>query len=747
MPCADAFLDGYGAHIMAMGPNSVLRVSSVELRRVGQTKVLGRYPLHMHMMGDAGANSYINGSSIHESYYRCVAIHGTNGAMLHDNIAYDAIGQCFYLEDGTEERNTLSSNLAAHIHFIGRPGRGPPGSHKFISDVLADPETLTQPADATASGFDISNAYNSIINNAASGGWAGFAFPQLQRPIGTNTAAQMSPSQRPVLAFDGNSAHSSAWWWGAAGAVYIGGKLELQQANTPTSPLRYNPGRGSRHDTCKVWSRGKACKPADALFLRFTNVKVFLSANNAVFNWGTRSEIVGFTFHDVGMSANLLGVHWMANGIMACRTGQNLQLPCAGCDAATVLKKMGGTGFAWYDTVMQHILSNITFRRCGIYEASRAPSPGCGNGKGGCQPLSSVFTFNAGSDRFAPQMLQTTREIKYESCGRRFHFSWPGRNNGMRSSLAERLINWYDADGTASGRSGPTIMGAVTADDNGWWNLALGDKPMSVADAPWGVKRECTYSPKGPLVLCDAAQGRRSIASFFVQWRPNQRGEVDAPEICDRNKPCTPEGSVQHWGYAAALPITLNAQVTGPSGGFGWHIKFNGGAPKILQFTEIQMFKASPLLISIAYPKGVGFTITARGPSWCKPSAVLSCRHIFHGVASIRDVRKLLGDAFYVDKAGIMYMRLVQPPDGHTGSPHWTLPEWPRPPFTRAGLTIPTRSSLFEHIEIATDCATNPGSDFCAVMPLAAPPKPCKPGWRLVAYDRCCSYAGVCVGP
>jgi hypothetical protein len=564
----------------------------------------------------------------------------------------------------------------------------------------------------------------------------------------------MSPAQRPTLAFDGNSAHSSAWWWGAAGAVYIGGKLEQ---NPLASPLRYNPGRGSRHDTCKVWSRGKDCKEADTLFLRFTNTKVFLSANNAFSNWGTRSEITGFQFHDVGMSGNLLGVHWMANGIMACRTGLPLQLPCAGCDtdaakAADILKGMEGTGFGWYDTGMQHILSNITFRRCGIYEPKRAPAPGCGNGKGGCQPLSSVFKFNSGSDRFAPQMLQATRQIKYENCGRRFHFTWPGRKNGMRSSLAERLINWYDADGTASGRKGPTIMGAITADDNGWWNLALGHKAMSVADAPWGVNRECTYSPEGPMVQCDAATGRRSIAiaSFFMQWKPKPKQRADSGSTagkCDRNVPCLPEGSIGHWGYAAALPLTRNSQVTGPSGGFGWHIQLNAGAPKTLQFTEIQMFRASPLMISIAYPKGVRFTITAQGPPWCRPSPSLSCKHIFHGVPSIEAVRDSLGDAYYVDEAGVLYMRLVQPPDGNTGSPRWQLPEWPKPPFTRACLTIPTRSSTYEHIEIAADCATSKSKYFCADAVAKAPPKPCAPGWRLMAYDRCCSDAGVCVGP
>jgi hypothetical protein len=492
---------------------------------------------------------------------------------------------------------------------------------------------------------------------------------------------------------------------GAAGAVYVGGKLEQ---NPPTSPLRYNPGRGSQHDTCKGWSRATACKQADSLFffLRFTNTKVFLSANNAFSNCGKCSEIVGFQFHGVGMSGNLLGVLWMANGVMACRTGLPLQLPCVGCDtdaakAAGILKGMEGTGFGWYDTGLQHILSNITFRSCGISEPKRALALGCGNGKGGCQPLSSVIKFNSGSDRFAPQMLQATRELRPPLP---LHMA----RAKLRSSLAERLVNKYDADGTASGRKKPTIMGAITADSNGWWNLALGAKAMSVADAPWGVDKECTYSFEGPIIHCDAATGRRSIASFFMQWKLNQRADVGAAAgLCDRNKPCTPEGSIGHWGYAAALLVTRNSQVTGPFGGFGWHIKFNAGAPRTLQFTEIQMFKASPLMLSIAYPKGVRFTITARGPPWCRPLPSLSCKHIFHGVPSIQAVRNSLGDAYYVDEAGILYMRLVQPPDRNTGSPDWKLSEWPNPPFMRAGLAIPTKSSTYEHIEIAVDCATS----------------------------------------
>jgi hypothetical protein len=738
--------------VIGIGTAATLRVSSVELRRVGQTNVLGRYPVHMHLMGDAGQRSYVTGSSIHDSYYRCVSVHGTNGALLDDNVAYDAIGHCFYLEDGTEERNTLSSNLAAHVHFIGPPARG--GS-QYMPNVAANAQKLTQPADSTASGFYISNAYNFVINNAASGGWAGFAFPHFYRPIGTNTGAPMSPQQRPVLAFNGNSAHSSAWWWGGAGVIYVGGKLVQQRASDPSS-LVYNPGRGSRHDTCKVWSRSKECSPADQLFLRFTNTKVFLSANSAFSNWGRRSEIVGFSFYDLALSANLIGVHWMSNGLMACRTGENLLLPCAGCESnaaktATVLQDMPGTGFSWYDTGMQHILSDITFRRCGVYQASRAPAPGCGTGKQGCHRLSSVFRFNSGSDQFVPQMLQATKRIRYESCGKHFHFMFPGRNNGMGSSLAERLINWYDGDGTASGRGGATIMGSISADSNGWWNLALGDRPMSIAAAPWGGG-ECTYSAEGPMVHCNAAPadrptGSRAISSFFMQWKPNQRNDLGS-RICGRNLPCRPEGSIKHWGYAGELPLVRNSQVTGPSGGFGWHIRFNAGAPRKLQFTEIQQLSTSTLMLSIAYPRGVRFTITARAVPWCRTSSSRSCKHVFRRVGSIDEVRRSLGDTYFVDAAGILYLRLVQPLNGATGTPDWKLHDWPNAPFTRAGLSIPTRSNANGHIEIATDCAPSAtNSYFCARAVASAPPEPCAPGWRLRAYDRCCSDKGVCVGP
>ena len=101
-----------------------------------------------------------------------------------------------------EENNTITFNLAAYIHVLLRPaeGFGQPG--EFF---LESPDLLN-PADTSAAGFYITNAYNTFVGNAASGerrvrfllrmvllglnmcgwstgGWTGFAFPNLPRPI------------------------------------------------------------------------------------------------------------------------------------------------------------------------------------------------------------------------------------------------------------------------------------------------------------------------------------------------------------------------------------------------------------------------------------------------------------------------------------------------------------------------------------------------------------------------------------
>jgi cell migration-inducing and hyaluronan-binding protein len=100
---ADAEQSFLGGHIMAM-PSSKMYVSGVELHRMGQNLTLARYPIHWHLVGE-GKGQYIRNAAIHDTYSRCVTVHGTNNLQIENNVTYNNVGHCFFLEDGIETGN------------------------------------------------------------------------------------------------------------------------------------------------------------------------------------------------------------------------------------------------------------------------------------------------------------------------------------------------------------------------------------------------------------------------------------------------------------------------------------------------------------------------------------------------------------------------------------------------------------------------------------------------------------------
>src|SRR5882724_2917093 len=106
---ADAEQSFLGGHIMAM-PSSHMYVEGVELNRMGQNLTLARYPIHWHLVGDA-KGQYIRNAAIHDTYNRCVTVHGTNDLRVENNVTYNTVGHCFFLEDGVEHGNEFIHNL------------------------------------------------------------------------------------------------------------------------------------------------------------------------------------------------------------------------------------------------------------------------------------------------------------------------------------------------------------------------------------------------------------------------------------------------------------------------------------------------------------------------------------------------------------------------------------------------------------------------------------------------------------
>jgi hypothetical protein len=200
----DAEQTYFGGHIMAMA-GSKMQVSGVELTRMGQHLTLARYPIHWHLIGD-GAGQYIRNSAIHDTYSRCVTVHGTDNLRIENNVTYNTVGHCFFLEDGIETGNRFVSNLAIQtkchptldcvpfniapngeaLKFENRPA--------LLQASFHSGNTLL-PSDNTVSSFWITNPDNTYIDNVAAGSdQAGFWLSLPEHPNGAFLGTERSAS-------------------------------------------------------------------------------------------------------------------------------------------------------------------------------------------------------------------------------------------------------------------------------------------------------------------------------------------------------------------------------------------------------------------------------------------------------------------------------------------------------------------------------------------------------------------------
>jgi cell migration-inducing and hyaluronan-binding protein len=216
----DAKRSYFGGHIMAM-VGSRMYVSGVELSRMGQNMHLARYPIHWHIGGE-GQGQYIQNSSIHDTYSRCVTVHGTNNVRVENNVTFNTVGHCFFLEDAVETGNQFIHNLAmvTKCHPDGKPcvptNLGPAGSGGAPGAGAAgqSAKDILIPSDNTASAFWITNPDNVYRDNVAAGSEeVGFWFALPEHPTGAFLANESSktiwPRRTKVREFSGNTAHSN----------------------------------------------------------------------------------------------------------------------------------------------------------------------------------------------------------------------------------------------------------------------------------------------------------------------------------------------------------------------------------------------------------------------------------------------------------------------------------------------------------------------------------------------------------
>ncbi|MGL4177984.1 MAG: G8 domain-containing protein [Dermatophilaceae bacterium] len=184
----------HGGHVMTM-KGSKAYVSGVGFLRMGQEGVLGRYPFHWHLVGDA-SGQYVRDSSIERSYNRCVTVHQTDHAVVQDNVCYDHVGHGYFLEDGVEQDNQIVGNLGMTTRKP-RPGKAVLDSDGHVGTASEGPGT-----------FWISNPSNTVRGNVAAGGegtglWFFMVDEELKRHDGTTTR----PRTDTAGEVNGNLAH------------------------------------------------------------------------------------------------------------------------------------------------------------------------------------------------------------------------------------------------------------------------------------------------------------------------------------------------------------------------------------------------------------------------------------------------------------------------------------------------------------------------------------------------------------
>lgn len=215
----------FGGHVMLMG-SARANISNVEFFRMGQRGRLGRYPFHWHFVTN-GVGQSISKSSVHHTYNRAITVHGTNDVTVTENVAYDNLGHAYFMEDGIEERVTMTNNL-------GLVTRRPPAAFAIIPSDISNARNISGP-----STFWITNPRNTVTGNHAAGSdGSGIWYAPFNNPNGAryNSSYQPLNFAIPDGTFDNNVMHSNTHGFILGSGPNAGNASETPNENNGINP-------------------------------------------------------------------------------------------------------------------------------------------------------------------------------------------------------------------------------------------------------------------------------------------------------------------------------------------------------------------------------------------------------------------------------------------------------------------------------------------------------------------------------
>lgn len=242
----------FGGHCMFMGLTSEIKLDGVEFRRMGQAGAIGRYPIHWHMNSynmPSGMNSPSDGTflgvkttdfvkrcSVHQSGQRAIVIHGTHGITVDRNVCHDIIGHAIFLEDSSEQDNTITDNVVLKV-------RKPTTDNTLV---LHD-KAATASAAVGTSGIWLGNPDNTLTGNwvaDAEGCGIWNSFPNAL--FGLSSAISLVPRTTQILSQANNTSHSN-------GGVGMATAFTASDARGNLTESTYQPTGIFTISTAKLW--------------------------------------------------------------------------------------------------------------------------------------------------------------------------------------------------------------------------------------------------------------------------------------------------------------------------------------------------------------------------------------------------------------------------------------------------------------------------------------------------------------